>query len=211
MVDNNAFKPFCPKPSGRWHVYYFGGGSDSAKETADYKETLRIADEEYARYKKVNVPVENYGIKESLNYDNPNRRNLVSGVASTATQNEFSKAINQDIQSMQAQGVDPNSGKFKTATSSGAAMEGRATTDNINKTQTALQDEALQAKKNIVAIGNNQATQSLSGLNQIALASTDQANRKTATNYQEKANTAAGVGTATGIGIRALQEKYGYG
>lgn len=183
-----------------------GGGGGKVEETLDYRAVMDIAEDRYKKYQDIYVPAENYAIGESLNYDNEQRREQLSGQAAASVQGEFSEAIQGDLAGRARAGINPNSGNFKEALSTGAAAEAGVASDSVNRTQTALQDEANLAKKNVIALGNSQQTQAMAGLNQVASASGQRARQEAGNAYSEGASRRSAIGTLAGVGARVGTE-----
>jgi len=180
---------------------YFKGG-EKVKDTLEQKELSRIASERWTRYQEVFVPAENKFIEESVNYDKKSREDGVVSAASAAVRSAGGKAIDNETKALSTNGVNASSGKFMSAINENAVDTGAATTDIVNQSAQALQNQKVQGMKNVVAIGNGQAAETMSGMGGISMASANEA----ANNAQRKADRSSdkweAAGTVAGAGTR---------
>ena len=138
-----------------------------------------------------------------LDYDKESRVEQLEGSAATGTTQAFSRANDADIEQLNAKGFDPNSGAFQAAISANATKKASVTADNVIQTGQAIQDQKVQGMKNVVAIGNGQAAESLAGLSDIASASAAKANNDAENKAGKRRANAGAVGFAAGAGAKA--------
>ncbi len=183
-----------------------GGGSGEVEETLDQREMAKIMAEKFKRYRDVYEPVE----KEYFNYadklDGANTYTQGVGMAHVSAMQAIHPQMQQGIDQMTAQGIDPNSGAFKSAINAMTTSGAKNIADKANKTQMAISDNAMQAQRNIVAIGNNQQTQAIVGMDEIARYSGEEAGQKAISEHNSAAATEGMVGTIGGAGYRTYEE-----
>lgn len=202
----NQFKPIQLKNRNPANRLWFKGGDPSIDDTEDQKEVARIAGERWDSYIETFVPAENEYINEMLNYDNPQRMEQMSGVAAAGTESAYTEAIMDETKRIKAGGVNPNSGAFNEAIDSYATDSAEARTNNTTRTQQAIQDQKVTGMKNVVAMGNGQATEAISGMNQIAADSADEAIDRATKDFSERQNNFEAAGRLTGTVAHAIKD-----
>lgn len=196
------------KPGLKFGLSYFGGGGGDTgiDDTNDTKALADVANKHLERYEDVGAPFEDKYIDEMTNYDTADRQQQVSGQAASAVSGAFGEAINADLKSKAADGINPNSGTFKTAINEGYMAEAGAKSDNVGRSLQSLQDTEMQGKQNVIAMGRGQQTEAIQGLNSMAIDSTQRAkdtafkNHNTNSANNEALGMAAGMATRTALG-----------
>ncbi|MCA9340020.1 MAG: hypothetical protein KDA17_03870 [Candidatus Saccharibacteria bacterium] len=200
--ERNCFKKI--KIKGRKAPLYFKGGGDAdIEDTADQKALAKIAAERWVEYQRDFVPAENQYIDEMLNYDKESRQNNLESSSVAAVQAAYDEALDSDIDTLSSSGVNAGSGATISAINDNAADRAVAQTSNVNRTQQALQDQRVQGMKNVVALGNGQAAETLSGLNQIAANSASDAIDEAQISADRSRSKYGAIGTVAGMGARA--------
>lgn len=192
----------------KFGLFYFGGGDadTSIDDTNDLKALADVASLHLERYENIGAPFEDKYIDEMTNYDTEDRRQQVAGQSSSSVSGAFGEAINAELKSKAAGGINPNSGAFKTAINEGHMAEAGAKSDNVNRSLQSLQDAEMQGKQNVIAMGRGQQTEAIQGLNSMAIDSTQRAkdtafrNHNTNSANSEALGMAAGMATRTALG-----------
>lgn len=203
-VDHpHAFRPIKVFKFGR--LYFGGGGGDDPelKDTEDQKELAKIASERWSDYQRDFVPAENFYIDEMTNYDSDARYNNIEGAAAVNTESAYGEFQDEQLSALSANNVNPNSGAFNEAIGDIATSKAKNKTSNIVQSKQALQDQGVQGMKNVVALGNNQAAESLAGLNTIASNSAGKAIDDVQTDAYEQRSKFGAIGQAAGMAGRA--------
>jgi hypothetical protein len=181
---------------------WFKGGDYEVEETEDQRALAQVAAERWQRYQSVFVPAENKYIEESLNYDNEGRQAQVQGQAAASAQEGSSAATDENLASLSKVGITPDSGAFQEAIGDNAVASGAIQTDLVTKTGQALQDSKVNRMKNVVAIGNGQASETVAGMSDIAQSSAAQASERGDRRYAEDSSREGAAGAVAGAGAR---------
>ena len=195
-------RPFKLRP------LFFKGGDNKIEDTEEQKALADIAAERWESYQGDFVDAENKYIEEMQSYDKDSRVESLEGSAAAGTTAAFNQARDNTAGNMIQAGINPNSGVFKAAIRDNHVDAATSQTDNVVQTGQAVQDQKVQGMKNIVAIGNGQAAQTLAGMGNIATASANEAASQAQTDaYEDRSNSGA-AGFAIGAGAKAA---LGYG
>jgi hypothetical protein len=182
-----------------------GGGGGDIKETNDQRALADIAAQRWQRYQQNFVPVENKYIGDATTANSPSRMQHATEQSQGAVRSEFGQAIASDLGQVTAAGINPNSGTFNAHVDDGNRRMAIAESDNVNKTQQAVDDRQIAGMKNVVAMGNGQATEALSGMGDVATASAQDAATKAVNTHNADSENkylaaqVAGAGTRTAI------------
>lgn len=148
-----------------------GGGSNKIEETEYQKSLGQTAAKEWNRYQDVFVPVENEYIRQAGNMNSKDTYNKVAGDVNLNATVANDAATNRVEHSLNAAGVNPNSGK-----ATGAEV-GLSTSSMGNQNQVTAQgqhsatERYIGNQQNVVAMGQGQKTTATAGLQDIAQAS----------------------------------------
>lgn len=188
----------------KFGLFYFGGGDADASidDTNDAKALTDVALKHLERYEEVGAPFEDKYIDEMTNYDTADRQQQVSGQAASAVSGAFGEAINEDLKTKAAGGINPSSGAFKTAINEGYMAEAGAKSDNVNRSLQSLQDTEMQGKQNVIAMGRGQQTEAIQGLNSMAVDSTQRAKDTAFRNHNTNSANGEALGMAAGMATR---------
>jgi hypothetical protein len=194
------FEPFrLNKISRLW----FKGGDNSIDDTEDQKALAEVAAQRWERYQTTFVPAENAYIQEAVNYDKQSRMDQVTGQAASSSMQASSAQANQNSDALSAAGIDPSSGAWGEAISQGSANAAKAQSTVVNQTGQALQDRKVAGMKNVVAIGNGQASDTIAGMGDIATSSAKAAMDRSQRGFDQASARDAAIGTVVGAGTRA--------
>lgn len=186
-----------------------GGGDPKIKETPEQKELARIAVERWNKYKEMYLPVEQeyFDLVEKMDQKSTQKR--AAGTAAVNVESAFADAIQNDVAMMTSQGsgVDPSSGKFQSAVADHAERKGAARSENMSMTEQAVKDNYIKGLQSIVAMGNNQASEAISGMGEVAQRSSDVARSEAVSDFRKDQGDEAAVGMVAGAGYGAYTNR----
>ena len=193
------------------------GGDNKVKETAEQRELAKIAVERWQRYKQTYLPAEQIYFDKVDYLGSERAQQKVAGAAGANVETAFGRAIQGDVNRLTTMGtgVDPASGKFQDSMADHTEAHGRARAMNVNESQQALQDSHIRGLQNIVAMGNNQSTQAIQGMGNIAQRSAAVARNDAQlgafrdTSRQDTAGALAGAGYAAYTNTRDDEKRKG--
>ncbi|NRA62491.1 MAG: hypothetical protein HRU25_16635 [Psychrobium sp.] len=174
------------------------GGDDKVEETAYEKELAKVYLEQWGYYKSNIVPVENQVIEEAKASNDASVYQGISDDTNLGYQRSFAQAGDSTTKQLTANGVNPNSGKFKGAINSLSDIEGSVSADAKSRSQIAGQERHIDKMSNVMAMGQGEAQQAVSSLNDIAVNSQRKAINDASISSQKSANTLSAVGALGG-------------
>ncbi|MEM1152766.1 MAG: hypothetical protein AAGI44_01405 [Pseudomonadota bacterium] len=179
-----------------------GGGDPEIKETPAQRELARIGLERYQSYKAMYEPVRQQLFDKVDYYGTREAQQRAGGHAAAAVESSFGQAIRDDVAAMASQGtgVNPSSGVHQQAATDHAARAATARSETVNQAEQAIQDAHLAGKQNIIAIGNNQSTQAIQGMGQVASNSASVASSDARREHTDNLGDQAAIGMAVGAG-----------
>ena len=145
-----------------------GGGSTKIKDTAAQKSLARIAAQRFNLYQQYFVPLENQFISDVFAMKSPSSYKNVEGFVNAIQQPEFQKARQQLQQQQFQQGVDPTSGQFVGRGQQFTETQARGMGLGTAEALSGQTDRYYQGLQNIIALGEGQAGQTMSGLADVA-------------------------------------------
>jgi len=145
-----------------------GGGSTEIKDTPAQKALASIAAKRFNLYQQYYVPLENQFIGEVQALTSLGKFQDVEGVVSASLNPEFQNARRMVTSRLMQQNVDPSSGKFRAAQTDISSAQGRGMGLGVASGLSGQVDRYYQGMQNIVAMGQGQAGQAMSGLGDIA-------------------------------------------
>ncbi len=199
--ESRAFKPIKLPRQKFSRLYFKGGGGGSIDDTEDQKELAAIALDRFNRYQQVYVPAENRFIDEVRNYDSEARMQQAGGIATGSVQQAFTEGFADQRADFAAQGINPASGTSNQALQEYGANSMFAQSDNVNRTEQSIQDAKLTGMQNVVAMGQGQAGNAISGLSQAAGYSQQDASRQADNAFNSASNRRYVAGAAIGGAI----------
>ena len=144
-----------------------GGGSAQVEETSSQRALARIAAQRFNLYQQYYVPLENQYISEVYGMMDQSAFDSVSGFVNAATQPQFQAAA-RNMQNMAFQrGMDPTSGQFQARSEEMSRVQARGQSDALAQGLSSQVDRYYQGMQNIVAMGQGQAGQAITGLGEI--------------------------------------------
>ena len=186
-----------------------GGGSSEIPETEAEKAQAHIAQKRWADYENNFRPYEDMFMGRVDQMNSEQELNRASELAMTPLSRSFAREGVKISKMMQSNGVNPNSGKYKSAMGD---VETSLANEKVNASSRAVssqQDRYVSGLKNIVAMGQGQAGEAIAGMTDIASMSQKNAQNDALNDLQSRQNVQGAVGTAVGGGLRWGQEQYG--
>ncbi len=152
-------------------VNSMGGSSGEVKETEYEKELAKVYAEEWGYYQDSIVPFENQVIDEAKQSNDASVYDDIAENTNIGYKKSFSDASNNALSSMEANGINPNSGKFKSVVSDMADNEASVTSDATSRSQVAGQERYIGKMSNVMAMGQGQSQEATATLSDIAASS----------------------------------------
>lgn len=147
------------------------GKSSEIKETEYEKELAKVYAEEWGLYQEKIVPFENIVINDAQKANDKAVYDDIAENANLGYKKSFTEAKNNTLSSMQANGVNPNSGKFKQTLSDISDNEASVTSDATARSQVAGQERYIGKMANVMAMGQGQSQEATATLSDIAQSS----------------------------------------
>lgn len=145
-----------------------GGGPQQIPETPLEKEAAKIAEERFNYYEENYRPIEAEFRNKVDKMDSKGAYDFAEGAARSSTMAEFGEAKKSAMDNLHSRGINPNSGASKMQAASLADAEATAAGDTASRALNSQSDEYARGVANVVAIGNNQATQAQRGMGGLA-------------------------------------------
>lgn len=104
------------------------------------------ADEQWNLYKQLYQPVEEKNVQDAMNFDSPARKEQMAAEAGADVTRSYGSAADQNMRTMAAMGINPNSGRFAGMANENSLAQARDTAGAMNKARrdTELQGMALR-------------------------------------------------------------------
>jgi hypothetical protein len=186
----------------------FGGGGD-IEETPLEKETASIAMQKFNLLRPQLQEVEDQYIGRVQDLNKSDAYSRLNKDIAVTTGKQFDDAGVSLTKNLAAGGVDPTSGKYQGTLDKFSADAGTVTADSLNKGQTMQQDEALKGMGNVVAMGEGQSAESLSGMMSVANNSTQYARQKAGESAQNQSDKIGTLGFVAGAGYEMTNDDGG--
>ena len=183
------------------------GGSDEIKETEAEKAAAGVAKEQWDLYKNELSQYEDIFMDKVDDLNNESEYGNVASDANLAYSSSFTKARGNTATGLAASGVDPTSGKYKSAMDGLTEDQAVAQIDTTNKAQTDQANKYVAGLSDVVSIGAGQKAEALSGYNSIANNSLSEAITDAQMAQANSAATAGLAGAVAGGGARYYLEQ----
>ena len=169
----------------------------------------QIGQERWNHYKKNIVPIENRYIENVKWMGTPEAADQTAGLAVSGVRSQADPLIQNAQEQMAVSGLNPNSGayKMKVADMNNRVAAGVADADITART--GQKNEYLKGLEGVVAMGNNQAGESIANMSDVAGMARDRAITNADMNAKESMALGSGIGTAAGLGLGTYARKYG--
>lgn len=177
------------------------GGSDEIEETSAEKAAAGVAKEQWDLYKNELSQYEDIFMDKVDSLNNESEYGKVASDANLAYSSSFTKSRGSTATGLAAAGVDPTSGKYKSAMNNLTQDQAVAQIDTTNKAQTDQANKYTAGLSDVVSIGAGQKADALSGYNSIANNSLSEAVTDAQTSQSNSAAISGAVGTAGGMGL----------
>ena len=175
--------------------------STTIADTPSQKALASIAAQRFNLYQQYYVPLENQYIGEVYSMMDPSAFDSVSGFVNAATQPQFQAAA-RNMQSMAFQrGIDPQSGQYQARAEDLARVQARGQSEGLVQGLSSQVDRYYQGMQNIVAMGQGQAGQAITGLGEIGRQAQSVAGARARTALAGDLARGQMLGTAVGTGI----------
>ena len=180
-----------------------GGGSTTIKDTKSQKALASIAAQRFNLYQQYYVPLENEFMGQVAAMTSPESFENVESYVTSLQQPEFQNARRQLESQAFTQGADPTSGQYQAASAQAqqaqAAGMGRGGAEDLS----GQVDRYYQGMENIIAMGQGQAGQAMSGLGDVANIAQKRGRAVAQESMGDYTSALGAIGTGAGLG-------YGY-
>ena len=177
-----------------------GGGDGRVKDTAAQKKLAQIAAKRFNLYQKHFVPLEQQFMTDVFNLRSPGEFQNVEGFVSAVQNPEYQNARNQLEEQAFSAGVDPSSGQFQSASTAITEAQQRGSALGTTEALSGQTDRFYQGIQNIVALGEGQAGDSMSGLGDIGDIAAQRAHASAKTAFAKRQIGTTAIGTGVGLG-----------
>ncbi|TVU80212.1 hypothetical protein FQP85_20755 [Pseudoalteromonas neustonica] len=174
------------------------GKSSEIEETEYEKELAKVYGEEWQLYEEKIVPFENIVIKDAKEANDKAVYDDIAENTNLGYKKSFTEAKNNTLSSMQANGVNPNSGKFKQTLSDISNNEASVTSDATARSQVAGQERYIGQMSNVMAMGQGQSQEATATLSDIAQSSQRKAFNDASISQQQSDNLLGAAGAIAG-------------
>lgn len=168
-----------------------------------------IGKERWKNYKQNIVPVENKYFENVKWMGGPEASNMAAGLAKDQVRAQGDAQINGLSSNLITHGANPNSGAYKMHMADASNQMAASLADADASARGEQKNNYFRGLEGIVAMGNNQASESISSISDVA----DMGRRRAANNAEANAlsDRAIGqsIGTAAGLGLGVYGRKYG--
>ena len=175
------------------------GGSNEIQETEAQKAAASVAMEQWGLYKNDLQKYEDIFMEKVDDLNSEGEFDKLACTAALGTAQSFGEARAGLADSMAASGVDPTSGRYQEAMEGLATDQALSQTDTTNRAQSSQQDKHVAGLKDVVAIGNGQEADALSGYSSMASSSAAKAASDAESAFNSHSALTNGLGTAAGM------------
>lgn len=172
--------------------------SDSVEETEYEKELANVYGEQWDYYESNIIDVENQVIDEAKASNDDSVYQGIGNDVNLGYQKSFSEAGRETLSSLSSQGVDPSSGKAKSAISSLSDIEASVKSDSTARSEVAGQERYITNLSNVMAMGQGESQEAVSSLSDIAASSQEKAISEASIAAENKSNIESTVGAVAG-------------
>lgn len=176
-----------------------GGGSSEVKETSAEKAQASVAADQWSYYQNNLKQYEDLFMDKVDNLNNESNYDNVAEDAATQTSSAFGKARNDAATTMASQGIDPTSGKYQSTMKDLTNKQVSSQIDTVNRAQSSQADKYTAGLSDVVAIGNGQEADALSGYSSLASSSAAKAASDAESAFNSHSALTNGLGTAAGM------------
>lgn len=177
-----------------------GGGDNKIEETEMERAQAQVALQRWGDYQNIFKPFENKYMGEVDKMNSAAQMNMASDLAINPIAKAFADEGANIQRSMNANGVNPNSGKAIASKNLLGDAQATAEVNASSRTTSTQQDNYVGGLQNIVAMGQGQATSATSGMADVASRAQSYATDAARDSMQSDRNLQSGVGALVGAG-----------
>lgn len=177
------------------------GGSGEVKETSAQKALADVASSTWDLYYNDLRQYEDHFIDNVDQMNSDEEYDKIAGTAALGSQVAFGEARAGLSDALAAGGVDPTSGKYQEAMKELETEQAMSQTDTTNRAQSNQQDRYVAGLQDVMAIGQGQKAEALSGYSGLASASLNKATSDAQASLNNKQATMGLVGAVGGAGV----------
>lgn len=174
------------------------GKSNKVEETAYEKELAKVYSEQWEVYQKDIVPIENQVIDEAKASNDDTVYQDIADNTNLGYQKAFGGAGENTLKAMTSHGIDPSSGKAKGLLSDLNDEQASVSADAKARGQLDGQERHIDKMSNVMAMGQGEAKEAVSSLNDIAANSQKKAFSDASISAKNKNNLLSTVGAVGG-------------
>jgi hypothetical protein len=178
-----------------------GGGDNKVEETEFEKAQADIALKRMADYQNDFKPYEDKFMEEVSGLNSAAKYQRAGELATNPLAKAFADEAVNIQESMNATGVNPNSGKAKSVKSAVAGAQASAEVDAGSRANASQQDNYVSGLQNVVAMGQGQTGSAMSGMSDIAQMGQRNAINEARNKLSTQSNIRSGIGGAVGAGV----------
>lgn len=176
-----------------------GKSSTKVKETSAEKAQAAVANEQWDYYQSNLKQYEDLFMDKVDNLNDESNYTKVAGDAATQTSGAFGQARQKTADNLAASGIDPTSGKYQSTMKDITDKQSVSQLDTVNRAQNSQADKYTAGLSDVVAIGNGQEADALSGYSSLASSSAAKAASDAESAFNSHSALTNGLGTASGL------------
>ncbi|MEZ8965481.1 hypothetical protein AB6E53_02220 [Vibrio breoganii] len=177
-----------------------GGSDNEIKETSAEKASAQVAKDQWALYENELKPFEENFIQRVQSLDSQQAKNAGKDAVSVGNNRAFSEAKGAVADQMTSAGVDPSSGKFQTAIQEVGADQAISQGDTMNRMETSIQDRKMAGLSDVVAMGDGEKGEAMSGMDAVASSSLRKATSDAYNSFNRSSANGQLAGAVVGAG-----------
>jgi len=177
-----------------------GGGSTKIKDTKAQKALASIAAQRFNLYQQYYVPLENQYMSDVFAMKSPAAFENVEGFVNALQQPEFQAGRRQMQQRAFSMGADPTSGQYQAAASQMQQAQAQGMGRGTAEALSGQVDRYYQGMQNIIAMGQGQAGQAMSGLGDVGALGLERSKAIASRDMSSYTSGLGAIGTAAGLG-----------
>jgi hypothetical protein len=177
-----------------------GGGSTEIKDTASQKALASIAAQRFNLYQQYYRPLENEFMSQVAAMKDPSAFESVEGYVNALQQPEFQAARANMQQQAFAMGADPTSGQYQARASQMQQAQARGMGLGTTEALSGQVDRYYQGMQNIIAMGQGQAGQAISGISEVGKLAQQRGIAEAKQSFQKGQAGQAVIGQGLGFG-----------
>lgn len=176
-----------------------GGGSNEVKETSAEQAQASVAADQWDYYQSNLKQYENLFMDKVDSLNNESNYTKVAGDAATQTSSAFGQARQKTADNLAASGIDPTSGKYQASMKDITNKQVGSQIDTVSRAQNTQADKYTAGLSDVVAIGNGQEADALSGYSSLASSSAAKAASDAESAFNSHSALTNGLGKAAGM------------